>query len=300
MTGSSDGVVRMWSLDFVEVPITEKQKLDADNDENSNQSGREDNSENTPTSNVLQSLTQQLAKKMSVSYELGNDTLKSLQEILAANVYVTTPQPQRRNTELDNSKSEAEEDEASSDTENCENPNDDTLDNISDTAGEAEEDKSIYDINNSQENEASPPEESCEDNVDGPERKKRSSGSTQNSASDFVVVSNEEVSQDNDMGSKEDDDQDEAYGNAFGSCGGRRRRRRLQSDGYTWSRQLVFRAKLTMHTAFERPDNVDPAAVTALAVSKDHRTIYVGDEKGRVFSWSVSSRPGKGNKLLLL
>ena len=49
-----------------------------------------------------------------------------------------------------------------------------------------------------------------------------------------------------------------------------------------------------MHTAFERPDNVDPAAVTALAVSKDHRTIYVGDEKGRVFSWSVSSRPGKG------
>ena len=66
------------------------------------------------------------------------------------------------------------------------------------------------------------------------------------------------------------------------------------SDGYTWSRRLVFRAKLTMHTAFERADNADPAAVTALAVSKDHKTIYVGDEKGRVFSWSVSSKPGKG------
>ena len=65
-------------------------------------------------------------------------------------------------------------------------------------------------------------------------------------------------------------------------------------DGYTWVRRLLFRAKLTMHTAFERNDNVDPAAVTALAVSKDHRTIYVGDEKGRVFSWAGSSKPGKG------
>ena len=67
-------------------------------------------------------------------------------------------------------------------------------------------------------------------------------------------------------------------------------------DGYTWSRQvitqynylvlqkchtiksnifidnnnhqLVFRAKLTQHTAFERADNTEPAAVTALALSK--------------------------------
>ena len=299
MTGSSDGVVRMWSLDFVEVPITEKLNTNQNRDENSVQSGRDEISENTPTPTVLQSLTQQLAKKMSVSYELGNDTLRSLQEILAANVYVTTPQPHRRNTELNNSKSEGEEEDVSSDTENCENANDDTLDNVSDTAGDADDDKSIYDRNHSPESEVTPPEEACEDNVDGPERKKRSSGSTQNSTSDFVVVSNEEVPQDNDSGSKMGDDQDEAYGNAFGSCGGRRRRRRLQSDGYTWSRQLVFRAKLTMHTAFERPDNVDPAAVTALAVSKDHRTIYVGDEKGRVFSWSVSSRPGKGNQLYL-
>ena len=70
---------------------------------------------------------------------------------------------------------------------------------------------------------------------------------------------------------------------------------RKGSDGYVWVRQLVFRAKLTMHTAFERADNASPAAVTALAVSKDHKTVYVGDEKGRVFSWTVSGRPsGKG------
>jgi hypothetical protein len=43
--------------------------------------------------------------------------------------------------------------------------------------------------------------------------------------------------------------------------------RRLR-EGFHWQKQLVFRSKLTMHTAFERKDNKDPAAVTALAVSK--------------------------------
>jgi len=65
-------------------------------------------------------------------------------------------------------------------------------------------------------------------------------------------------------------------------------------DGYTWSAQLVFRGKLTMHTAFERSDNTEPAAVTSLAVSKDHRTLFVGDDRGRVFSWVVGHKPGKG------
>ena len=63
------------------------------------------------------------------------------------------------------------------------------------------------------------------------------------------------------------------------------------------TKKLVFRAKLTMHTAFERPDNVDPAGVTSLAISKDHKNVYVGDDKGRVFMWSVSSKPGKGNTI---
>ena len=39
-------------------------------------------------------------------------------------------------------------------------------------------------------------------------------------------------------------------------------------DGFHWQKQLVFRSKLTMHTAFERKDNKEPAAVTALAVSR--------------------------------
>ncbi|XP_044743172.1 WD repeat and FYVE domain-containing protein 3 isoform X2 [Chrysoperla carnea] len=60
-----------------------------------------------------------------------------------------------------------------------------------------------------------------------------------------------------------------------------------KSEGFKWQRQLVFRSKLTMHTAYDRKDNAEPASVTALAVSKDHRTVYVGDARGRVFSWSV-------------
>lgn len=67
-----------------------------------------------------------------------------------------------------------------------------------------------------------------------------------------------------------------------------------------------------MHTAYDRKDNKEPASITSLAVSKDHRTLYVGqyfnplpftaninehfagDARGRVFSWSVTEQPGRG------
>lgn len=39
-------------------------------------------------------------------------------------------------------------------------------------------------------------------------------------------------------------------------------------EGFHWQRQLVFRSKLTMHTAFERKDNKEPASITALAMSR--------------------------------
>ncbi|XP_015220356.1 WD repeat and FYVE domain-containing protein 3 isoform X2 [Lepisosteus oculatus] len=63
--------------------------------------------------------------------------------------------------------------------------------------------------------------------------------------------------------------------------------------GYRWERQLVFRSKLTMHTAFDRKDNAHPAEITSLGISKDHSKILVGDGRGRVFSWSVSDQPGR-------
>ncbi|KAL8607353.1 hypothetical protein ACOMHN_039503 [Nucella lapillus] len=64
-------------------------------------------------------------------------------------------------------------------------------------------------------------------------------------------------------------------------------------EGFRWQRQLMFRSKLTMHTAFERKDNKEPAAVTAIAISKDHKTVYVGDGRGRIFNWTVTDQPGR-------
>ncbi|KAL1139731.1 hypothetical protein AAG570_006709 [Ranatra chinensis] len=72
----------------------------------------------------------------------------------------------------------------------------------------------------------------------------------------------------------------------------------LLREGFKWQRQLVFRSKLTMHTAYDRKDNTEPASITALAVSRDHRTVYVGDARGRVFSWSVAEQPGRADHWL--
>lgn len=60
-----------------------------------------------------------------------------------------------------------------------------------------------------------------------------------------------------------------------------------------WKRRLVLRHKLTMHTAFAREDNAAPAAITALLVSKDHRKLFVGDFRGRIYSWSVTDAAGR-------
>ncbi|EFX68296.1 hypothetical protein DAPPUDRAFT_63233, partial [Daphnia pulex] len=63
--------------------------------------------------------------------------------------------------------------------------------------------------------------------------------------------------------------------------------------GFKWQRQLIFRTKLTMHTAYDRQDNSEPASVTSLAISKDNRTVLVGDARGRIHSWSVTDVTGR-------
>lgn len=59
-----------------------------------------------------------------------------------------------------------------------------------------------------------------------------------------------------------------------------------------WRRQLTLRADLTLHSAFDRSDTSAPVPLMALAISRDHRSVLVGDAKGRVFAWSV---PANGN-----
>ncbi|CAF4901450.1 unnamed protein product, partial [Rotaria sp. Silwood1] len=66
-------------------------------------------------------------------------------------------------------------------------------------------------------------------------------------------------------------------------------------EGFKWDRRLNYRGKLTMHTAYERKENPSPAAVTAISISKDHKILYVGDARGRIFSWTVSDNPGRTN-----
>lgn len=46
---------------------------------------------------------------------------------------------------------------------------------------------------------------------------------------------------------------------------------------FRWHRQLIFRTKLSMHTAYDLKGNVEPASITSLAISKDHRTVFVGN-----------------------
>lgn len=64
--------------------------------------------------------------------------------------------------------------------------------------------------------------------------------------------------------------------------------------GFQWRRVLTFKTKLTMHTAFDCQDNFEPAAITALAVSKDSRTLFVGDARGRVYSWAAADARAVG------
>ncbi|CAB3409518.1 unnamed protein product [Caenorhabditis bovis] len=58
-------------------------------------------------------------------------------------------------------------------------------------------------------------------------------------------------------------------------------------------RVLVQRTALTMHTAFNRPDNIHPAPITAIAPSKDHKCLYIGDGIGRVWCWQSSEGGGR-------
>lgn len=47
------------------------------------------------------------------------------------------------------------------------------------------------------------------------------------------------------------------------------------SVGFKWQRQLIFRTKLTMHTAYDRQDNSEPASITSIAISKYSKSISV-------------------------
>ena len=78
---------------------------------------------------------------------------------------------------------------------------------------------------------------------------------TQTSLTDFEIVSDAEVSQ--------------AMDSVKVQTGWKQIQPAQQlREGFVWQKQLVFRSKLTMHTAYERKDNKEPAAVTCISVAK--------------------------------
>eukprot|EP00095_Tigriopus_kingsejongensis_P009945 maker-scaffold981_size73921-snap-gene-0.19 protein:Tk09945 transcript:maker-scaffold981_size73921-snap-gene-0.19-mRNA-1 annotation:"low quality protein: wd repeat and fyve domain-containing protein 3" len=249
MTGSSDGVVRMWSVDYVEVPIGEKKQ-----EELSSQALPE---EDTPPDQTPSGSIAHFAKKMSMS--VSGDCLSSLREAIA----------QTKSSALSDPSSDTEEGDEL-ETEDDLEVDPPSHRDVSPIAPDGEDEpEGPASIPSTPINEELATPSPTDPPLSALTRPKPGICVTNE---DFVVVNQEDLPRQT---------------SSNGDNGDR-------SDGYTWSRRLVFRAKLTMHTAFERADNVEPASVTALAVSKDHRSIYVGDDKGRVFSWSVTSKPGKG------
>jgi WD40 repeat protein len=278
MTGSSDGVVRMWSLDYVEIPVgTDGQPPPgaAAAAETAADVGKA--REPDTLSEEVSSITR-LAKKMSVS--LSGDCLSSLREAVA------------RQHKASVTSERSVEDDPSSDTEDCcddelptDKPSDSDGASSSPIPPDLDGDDEVTGSSSHSEDAA------AGDTVDEQTPTAAAAPTTLpeiNITDDSFVVLEAPVEEGVEALSAD------AAGGTNGGVGGDAEPAMISGDGYTWSRQLVFRAKLTMHTAFERSDNSEPAAVTALAVSKDHRNLYVGDDRGRVFSWQVSNKPGKG------
>lgn len=48
-----------------------------------------------------------------------------------------------------------------------------------------------------------------------------------------------------------------------------------------------------MHPTNDRREFHEQASVTAISISKDNKTIYVGDSRGRVYSWICVDNPSK-------
>ncbi|XP_067876782.1 WD repeat- and FYVE domain-containing protein 4 isoform X2 [Heterodontus francisci] len=60
-----------------------------------------------------------------------------------------------------------------------------------------------------------------------------------------------------------------------------------EKNGYRWERHLVLCQELSRNNALSRKQSKTNPAVTALAISRNHAKLFVGDSWGRVYSWSV-------------
>ncbi|CAK9831938.1 WD repeat and FYVE domain-containing protein 3 [Anthophora retusa] len=260
MTGSTDGVARMWSMDYVQVPAEEEKPEEVATTKEKNTKSSKNENQNESTKKRVH----ELVKQMSISAEGSSMLAKSGSESS-----LSEPENPKEASRLHEEKEECSDNESSNGSSSKPSPQNNNTTTIvlrrksrgnpmfrkSEGGGRA-------DSEGTQTSESST-------NPGDSEGALRASKSDTSLTDSFVMVTEADTKP------KKINPQN------------------ILRDGFKWQRQLVFRSKLTMHTAYDRKDNAEPASITALAVSRDHRTVYVGDTRGRVFSWSVCEQPGR-------
>ncbi|XP_056017801.1 WD repeat and FYVE domain-containing protein 3-like isoform X2 [Ostrea edulis] len=282
LTGSKDGVVRMWSVEYVQVLKEEKKNLKVE--------------EKGPSENKEKSINQNDAYK---DIQTAVDRLKAFKDLRVENKEVELGSSVDSESHmglhaLSNPVMLEHEDSIVSSVSNVTPHNEDTvsidsedqlsvkssdpsIDTAIDAVLQVEEDLDSCTQVDSVKGGISDRSQSQPDFTDLP---KEADIMVKSMSTDFEVISEVDVQ----VTPKTMEDLLKKYkGNA----------RNYLREGFKWQRQLMFRSKLTMHTAFERDDNKEPAVISAIAVSKDHRTVFVGEDKGRVYSWTVTDQPGR-------
>ncbi|KAI5732691.1 hypothetical protein M8J76_003102 [Diaphorina citri] len=297
ITGSTDGVVRMWSVEYIQIP---KQETPPELDVMSE--GKIDLETIQPDTDSKQKIKDRLVKQMSVSMtaseleetsdnklvKSGSESSLSDHEDKASKEEDKTPDAAETKPEV----SEVKDEEDSSQHKPTSFILDNTDVGISESLNVEEPPvpvvrrrKSSAKNNLFRKSEYVPRSET-NDLETKEEVTIRPSKSDTSLTDSFVMVDSE----------GEDDTVTPSLGGSKNNPFNTKKLRNennILREGFRWQRQLVFRSKLTMHTAYDRKDNAEPASITALSVSRDHRTVYVGDARGRVFSWSLTEAPGR-------
>jgi hypothetical protein len=215
MTGSTDGVTRMWSIDYVQVP-----------DETSTQREEIKQHQSPVRPNPIH---HRLVKQINVSNDSSLSLMKSGSESSLSEDNNTRPALDQRESSCKEWRSEQQnEKETCSDTEDPAPP---------------------------------VPVRRRRSRVHGGFRKSEGGNSADSPSLDVDDGSSMRTSK-----------SDTSLTDSFVMVADNRKRTvnpmNVLRPGFKWQRQLVFRSKLTMHTAYDRKDNAEPASITALAVSK--------------------------------
>ncbi|CAH2247052.1 jg23900 [Pararge aegeria aegeria] len=321
ITGSTDGVVRMWSIDYIAKTVEDEEKsVDVDSIEQASSSidteklnyvqklSIQDSEEARSESEVKSESdikteniepcereaaikrVEELVKQMSLSQENGGNLTKSASESSLSDIGETTSAKEsaRRHDEKDTcSDNEEPHYERKEEVDSCEESKEE-YDNEKDLEGE----KEIM---------AQRSKLQKQGNVvlrrksKGNPLYRKSGGSIGDSSetSSVEAVQSMEVPESGLRPSKSDTSLTDSFVVLSAPSSPAPQHRAPVKDtsypdtGITWVRRLVLRGKLTMHTAYERRDNACPASVTAVAAAKSGRGLAVGDARGRIFRWSA-------------